>query len=78
MDLLAIKLILTPLLIGASTLAGRRWGPAIGGLIAGLPLTAAPISVFLAFEQGKSFAAESAVLHCLAYAGVGAFVSPIV
>ena len=73
MDLFAIKLILTPLLIGASTLAGRRWGPAIGGLIAGLPLTAAPISVFLAFEQGKSFAAEAAVSALLGYAGVGAF-----
>jgi hypothetical protein len=73
MDLFAIKLTLTPLLIGASTLAGRRWGPAIGGLIAGLPLTAAPISVFLAFEQGQSFAAESAVSALLGYIGVGAF-----
>ena len=73
MDLLAIKLILTPLLIGASTLAGRRWGPAIGGWIAGLPLTAAPISIFLAFEQGQSFAADSAVSALLGYCGVGAF-----
>jgi hypothetical protein len=28
--LLALKLLVTPALIGAASLAGRRWGPAVG------------------------------------------------
>jgi hypothetical protein len=48
MDLVWIKLILTPLAITAIALAGRRWGPAVGGWIAGLPLTSGPVSLYLA------------------------------
>src|SRR5437660_633846 len=47
MTLLLAKLVLTPLLIAAVTLAGRRWGPGVGGWLAGLPLTSGPVSVFL-------------------------------
>jgi hypothetical protein len=39
MDLVWVKLILTPVAITAIALAGRRWGPAVGGWVAGLPLT---------------------------------------
>jgi hypothetical protein len=60
LGLLAAKLILTPLLIAIATLAVHRWGPAIGGWFAGLPLTAGPVSVFLSVEQGRSFAAAAA------------------
>jgi hypothetical protein len=35
--ILALKLVLTPVLIGGASLAARRWGPAIGGLIVALP-----------------------------------------
>ncbi|HEX2979131.1 MAG TPA: hypothetical protein VHO48_02600, partial [Anaerolineaceae bacterium] len=59
MNLLEIKLILTPLLIAAATFAARRWGPVVGGLLAGLPLVSGPISVFLALEQGPAFAARA-------------------
>jgi hypothetical protein len=37
MDLVWIKLILTPVAITAIALAGRRWGPAVGGWVAGSP-----------------------------------------
>jgi hypothetical protein len=59
--MLWLKLVLAPLLILAATLAGRRWGPAVGGWLAGLPLTSAPVSFILALEQGPEFAARAAV-----------------
>src|SRR5262249_10568314 len=60
-DMLVLKLLLTPLLIGVASLAGRRWGPAVGGWLVGLPLTSAPIAFFLARDQGLAFAAAAAV-----------------
>ena len=61
MPLLALKLVLTPLLIGGASLAARRWGPAIGGLIVALPLTSGPVAFFLALENGAAFAADAVV-----------------
>jgi hypothetical protein len=55
------KIVLTPLLVAAVTLLARRWGPGIGGTVAGLPLTSTPVSIFLALEQGRAFAATAAV-----------------
>jgi len=75
--MLLFKLFMTPILIGAVTLAGRRWGPVVSGLLVGLPLTSGPISVFLALHYGPAFAARAAVgniagmasscVFCLAY-----------
>jgi hypothetical protein len=59
MPVLALKLILTPLLVGGTSLAARRWGPAIGGLIVAMPLTSGPVAFFLALEQGEAFAARA-------------------
>lgn len=56
----ALKLILTPALIAGATLIGRRFGPSISGWLVGLPFTSGPVSLFLAFEQGTSFAAAAA------------------
>ncbi len=58
--MLALKLILTPLFIGMASLAGRRWGPVVSGWLVGLPLTSAPVTLFLAFEQGTTFASRVA------------------
>lgn len=75
---LALKLVLTPVLIGAASLAGRRWGAAIGGWLIGIPFTSAPIALFLTLEAGPAFAARAAAgimaggisqaVFCLAYA----------
>ncbi|MGC8633261.1 MAG: hypothetical protein ACP5VP_01105 [Candidatus Limnocylindrales bacterium] len=80
MILVAFKLILTPLLIGAATLGARRWGPVIGGWMISLPLTSGPVALFLALDRGPSFAASAAdasvagnlaiVAFCLGYAWV--------
>jgi hypothetical protein len=58
--ILALKLLLVPLFLAAITLAGRRWGPAVAGWLAGLPLVTGPILFFLAIEQGDAFAAGAA------------------
>jgi hypothetical protein len=58
--ILALKLVLTPALIAAATLVGRRFGPSISGWLVGLPLTSGPVSLFLALEQGTGFAAAAA------------------
>jgi hypothetical protein len=61
MDGLALKLVLTPALIGAVSMAGRRWGPGVSGWLVGFPLTSGPVAFFLALDQGVSFAAGAAV-----------------
>ncbi len=58
--MLLLKLILTPLLLGGVTLAGRKFGPTVSGWLVGLPLTSGPVSFFLALEQGTVFAAHAA------------------
>ena len=73
MDTLALKITLTPLLIAAASLAQRRWGGTVGGLIAGLPLTSAPVSVFLALEHGPAFAAHAATATMLGVNAMSAF-----
>jgi hypothetical protein len=46
--------------MGGASLAGRRWGPAISGWLVALPLTSAPVILFLALDQGPVFAAHAA------------------
>ena len=58
---LALKLVLTPVLVGAASLAGRRWGSALGGWLVGIPFTSGPIAFFLALDFGPRFAANAAV-----------------
>src|ERR1700738_4544896 len=60
MDTLLLKLLVTPLLIGAASLAGRRWGETVSGWCIGLPVSAGPVCWFLALEQGTGFAAAAA------------------
>jgi len=57
-QLLALKLVLAPFLIGGASLAARRWGPAVAGSLVGLPLTSGPVVLFVAMEQGTAFAAH--------------------
>ncbi len=78
MNQLLLKIILTPTLIGAASLAGRRWGPGISGWLVGLPFTSGPIIFFVALGQGVDFARATAIgsltgalsqtVFCLAYA----------
>ena len=76
-SLFLLKLATMPLVIVTATLAGRRYGAAVAGLILGLPIVSGPISVFVAVEQGIDFAREAAsgtllglialATYCLSY-----------
>jgi hypothetical protein len=55
MIFLVLRLSLTPLAVLAGTVAQRRFGHAISGLIVGLPLTSLPILWFIALQHGVSF-----------------------
>jgi hypothetical protein len=76
--LLLLKLLLVPSLVAAVTLASRRWGLRVGGLLTGLPMVAGPTLCFYAVEQGHGFAASAArsamfgigatAAFCVAYA----------
>ena len=72
--MLLLKLTLTPLLVALVTLVSRKWGAAIGGLVAGLPLTSGPVSLFLAVEHGPEFAAAATVGTLLGLVGVTTYV----
>lgn len=61
MLLLALKLLLAPLLVAAATLAHRRWGPAVGGRLVGLPLTATPLLILLSLADGGHFTTRVAI-----------------
>jgi hypothetical protein len=60
-EALALKLVVTPVLVGAASLAGRRWGSEISGWLVGIPFTSGPIAFFLALGPGKHFAAQASV-----------------
>jgi len=74
MALLAVKLFLAPLCVAGVSLAGRRWGMGVAGVLGGLPVVAGPILLALALIHGRSFGAESAAGTLLALAALTAFV----
>jgi hypothetical protein len=61
MDTLVLKVVVTPMLIAAASLAGRRWGQAVSGWFVGLPLTSGPVAFFVALDYGVGFAAATAL-----------------
>ena len=70
--LLILKLTLVPALILGATVATRRWGPRIGGLLTGLPIVSGPALFFFAVEQGDAFAAEASRAVLASLVGVSA------
>lgn len=59
--MLLFKILLAPVLIALVSLAGRKWGPGVGGWLLGLPLSSGPILFFLVLEQGPQFASHAAL-----------------
>jgi hypothetical protein len=66
--LLALKLLLVPAFLAGVSLASRRWGPRVGGWLAGMPLVTGPILFILALEQETAFTAAVASGSLLAVA----------
>jgi uncharacterized membrane protein (GlpM family) len=61
MNILVLKVILAPVIIGSASLAGRKWGPAVSGWIVGMPLTSGPVIFFVALSHENVFAANAAL-----------------
>lgn len=74
MNTFLLKITLMPTLIGVVTWASRRWGVKVGGWLAGMPVVAGPISLFLAIEQGADFAAHAIVGTTLALVGLVGYI----
>lgn len=72
--ILATKILLAPLCVIAVSLAGRRWGTAIAGVLGGLPVVAGPILLVLALVHGPSFGAEAAAGTLLGLCALTTFV----
>lgn len=65
------KIFAVPMLVALATLAIRRWGAAVGGLLTGLPFLTGPLSYFLALDQGIDFAIAANTGVILAVAAIG-------
>jgi hypothetical protein len=57
---LLLKLTLAPVFVVCASLVARRFGPRVGGVVAGLPVVAGPILLVFALAHGERFAAHAA------------------
>ena len=74
MTVLATTVLLAPLCVVAVSLAGRRWGIAIAGVLGGLPVVAGPILLVVTLIHGDDFGADAAGGTLLGLAALTAFV----
>lgn len=74
MVVLLAKLLLAPACVVAVSLAGRRWGIGVAGILGGLPVVAGPILVVLTLVHGPEFGAEAAAGTLLGLAALTLFV----
>src|ERR1700736_1315686 len=74
MGLLAVKVLLAPSFVVGASLAARRFGPRVGGLVAGLPVVAGPILLVYALTHGSRFAAGASSGTLLGLVSLIAFV----
>jgi hypothetical protein len=68
-----IELVAAPLLVGASGLASRRWGPHTGGLVSAFPAIVGPVLLIAALDHGARFAARAAEGTLLGLVALSAF-----
>ncbi|GAA3213807.1 hypothetical protein ACFO1B_13175 [Dactylosporangium siamense] len=73
MTLLLLKLLLAPLLVVGSSLAGRRWGAPVAGTLVALPIVAGPILLVTCLEQGSHFGARATSSALLGLVSLAAF-----
>ena len=73
MAVLVLKLTLAPGLVGAATLASRRFGEGVGGFVGALPVVAGPILLLYGLEHGAGFAAGAAGATLLGLVSLTAF-----
>lgn len=72
--MLAAKILLAPTFVVGASLAARRYGARIGGLVGGLPVVAGPILLVFALVHGRAFAADAAAGTLLGIVSLLAFI----
>ncbi|MFD4957655.1 hypothetical protein [Microbacterium sp. NPDC058389] len=73
MEALLLKLLLAPALVVGSTLAGRRWGPRVSGLLIGQPVVAGPILFIVFVQHGATFTSGAATASLTGVAALATF-----
>jgi uncharacterized membrane protein (GlpM family) len=84
---LVLKLTLAPALVALATVAGRRFGQHVAGLVGSLPVVAAPILLIYAIDHGNTYARHAAgwtlygvaalAVFCAVYAALAQRVRPV-
>ncbi|HSS80384.1 MAG TPA: hypothetical protein VLK24_04215 [Gaiellaceae bacterium] len=74
MTVLALKVLLAPTFVVATSLISRRFGVVVAGVVAGLPAIAGPILLVLALDHGHSFARSAATGTLLGIVALVVFV----
>lgn len=74
MGVLAAKIVLAPAFVIGASLAARRYGARIGGLVGGLPVVAGPILLVFALDHGRAFAASASAATLLGIISLIAFI----
>lgn len=74
MVLISVKVLLAPGFVVLASLAGRRFGVRVGGMLGGLPVVAGPILLAYALAHGQTFAAKAATGTLLGLISLMAFV----
>jgi hypothetical protein len=72
-ETLLLKVALAPTLVVGVTLAARRWGPRVGGMLIALPVVAGPILLVITLEHGEPFGARAARGALLGVVALSAF-----
>lgn len=74
MIVLAVKALLAPSFVAGASVAARRFGPWVGGVVGGLPVVAGPILLVYALTHGLVFAQQAAAGTLLGLLSLTAFV----
>ncbi len=74
MIILAVKALLAPSFVVGASIAARRFGPWVGGVIGGLPVVAGPILLVYALAHGRVFAQHAAAGTLFGLLSLTAFV----
>src|SRR4051812_14088220 len=70
---IAADLMAAPVLVVLSSLAARRWGARVGGIVSAFPAVVGPVLLIVAHEHGAEFAASAANGTLLGLAALAGF-----
>jgi len=71
--LFVLKLTITPVLVALMSIAARRWGPTVGGLVMALPWMTGPIVFFLGLDRGEDYVARTSAGVLAGVVGIAAY-----